>query len=41
MIKLMNFKKNIIRILILLILILMSLYFSKYITSDIFNYNFL
>jgi hypothetical protein len=37
----MNLKKNIIRIMIIIILILLSIFFTKYISSDIFNYNFL
>jgi hypothetical protein len=37
----MNFKKNVIRILIVLILVLLSIFISKYIGSDIFDYNFL
>jgi hypothetical protein len=37
----MKFKKNIIRIFIVLSLILLSIFVSKYIGSDIFDYNFL
>lgn len=37
----MNSKKNLIRIVVLILLILLSLLISKYISSDIFNYNFL
>jgi uncharacterized protein YxeA len=37
----MNLKKNIIRILILVVLTLISLFLTKYISSDFFNYNFL
>lgn len=34
-------KKNIIRLLILLLLFLFSLFVAKYISGDIFNYDFL
>ena len=37
----MNSKKNIIRIIIIIVLILFALFVSKYTSSDIFNYNFL
>jgi len=37
----MNLKKNIVRTLIIVVLILVSIFFTKYISSDIFNYNYL